>query len=931
MTDELEIRFADVDHFAQEVESNLRMGRALVRYGKPVKLHQTMQVSVCAPETDHKLSLSARVVFAQAGVLGLQLSDMDAKTKANLQQMVESARRPPELMEEAILPDGTGDLAEVGDLEADGSTVVQTRPRGIPSAADTVVGEAPMPIPRGATVLDPVPPECFDGTADRSDSATRPGVIVQASEEPTGDFQEAVVEPVEATSDPPLDPSELAASGAAEPAAAEPQEPQDSQDLDFREPSELRIPPPRTESVLPTEGLVLGPGNTIRLSDGGLLLAAYLTCLKTEQLVVEGQPSAASEDGFTVTIDVQGHQAHVDAIRLRQSGDFTVLGISDPTGLAELLPRLSETVLPLLEGTGLVTSTEDLEIEAEGPVVQRSGESLPAHQPEPQVAPPELPRLEGDWIRFKTRHDLRHEIETNVKNGGLFAQAPPLPIRTRKTLQVEVEGVRLSAELVADVVFADAGRVGFSFLDADGAYRMLSEALSRVESGDIPASSGETGTVDLRSQKPAPSLAGRIHAPLSIGKLLDLQNHRVSDPSNLAETTLLQLFEYMVATNWTGVLKVQSDGQSRRVWMHEGDMAFIEAKPFDEETSLGRILVAQKKVNETSLREALERSKGSSRLVGKMLVLLGIIKRAELVAALREQMRAKMDTAFNWSHGEYETGDWVDPPGDADLVVTKGLSVLARHCRSRFDSLNYSQLETLFGASLGRAVVHEDLDRWATPLQLQPKELRFLELSVDGRKTIHDAVMGSPIGRLGSLRLVSMCLALGALRFRDRSTRIRAAESTVASVPRDETLETLKDLLAVLSTQNHFEVLGVHWSSHHRTFREAWEKVRRKHDPRRPPLSKASREAKEVAAKVVRRVDQAYDALKDATSRTAYRKELFDQTERQYAAEMLVKQGQVAQMRGDRVSAIESLETAVELDPSQRNRALLTAAREGRR
>jgi hypothetical protein len=45
---------------------------------------------------------------------------------------------------------------------------------------------------------------------------------------------------------------------------------------------------------------------------------------------------------------------------------------------------------------------------------------------------------------------------------------------------------------------------------------------------------------------------------------------------------------------------------------------------------------------------------------------------------------------------------------------------------------------------------------------------------------------------------------------------------------------------------------------------------------------------------------------------------------------MLVKQGEVALMRSDRVGAIEALETAVELDPSTRNRQLLTAAREGK-
>ena len=58
---------------------------------------------------------------------------------------------------------------------------------------------------------------------------------------------------------------------------------------------------------------------------------------------------------------------------------------------------------------------------------------------------------------------------------------------------------------------------------------------------------------------------------------------------------------------------------------------------------------------------------------------------------------------------------------------------------------------------------------------------------------------------------------------------------------------------------------------------------------------------------------------------------MFDKTAREYAADMLVKQGEVALMRSDRVEAIELLETAVELNPSKRNQSLLQTAREGRR
>jgi hypothetical protein len=239
----------------------------------------------------------------------------------------------------------------------------------------------------------------------------------------------------------------------------------------------------------------------------------------------------------------------------------------------------------------------------------------------------------------------------------------------------------------------------------------------------------------------------------------------------------------------------------------------------------------------------------------------------------------------------------------------------------------------IFGANMNRRVRHEtDFESIATSLQLQPKELRFLELSLDGQRTIHDAVLGSPAGRLGSLRLVGMCLSMGLIRFTDGDA-IRREKTSVGREP-SAFVRVNKDLderLALFHGMNHFEVLGVHWSAHHRNYRSAYEEAKREFNLRRDPYKDAPEEVLRKVKAVLAILEESYKTLSDPASRGMYRKQLFDKTERQYAAEMLVKQGEVALMRGDRVGAIESLETAVELDPSARNRNLLMSAREGRR
>lgn len=675
------------------------------------------------------------------------------------------------------------------------------------------------------------------------------------------------------------------------------------------------VPALRTVEGSEKAGFDLSPSGRLRVEHPALLLSLYLQALKGDRLLVSGgygQPG----DVVHLEVELERHAQTMDARILERREDFTAIQIPDPSPLADLLPRFTDRLLPILEPIGLATpSTQDLDptSSAESPRGARG-------TTEDDRAPPQVPRLEGEIVRFQRMKDLRHELDVNVKNGGLFVESEPMELRQRVELRFVVGSMPVGRPLSADVVFSNAGRVGFSFVEPQRAYVLLSESLAQVAKA--------ADTADLQApRKPTddiPSFSGKLQPPLPIERLVQLERHRLSNPHQLSETSMIQLFEFVARHRWTGVLDVSTERERRSIFFHQGDVAFVQATPFDEGSSLGRLLVVQKRVNEAHLREALERSKGSHRLLGKMLVLLGFIKRGELIGALREQTRLKVGSSFQWSSGEYRWSPWREPPGDADLVITKSLSVLARYIRGVLESMSSGDVDRLLSGSMQNVLVHQNLEHQASQLLLQPKELRFLELQVDGQKTVHDTITGSPLGRLGSQRLLLECVALGALTFKD-------AEATVASKPNAAAKQwsELNQELDRLRAANHFEVLGVHWSSHHRTYEDAW--TRAKNAYADDDYRNAGTETKDLVRQLRARIDEAYEAVKDTGSRATYRRQLFDRTERQYAAEMLVRQGEVALLRGDRMQAIEALETAVELDPNPRTRHLLASAREGGR
>ena len=123
--------------------------------------------------------------------------------------------------------------------------------------------------------------------------------------------------------------------------------------------------------------------------------------------------------------------------------------------------------------------------------------------------------------------------------------------------------------------------------------------------------------------------------------------------------------------------------------------------------------------------------------------------------------------------------------------------------------------------------------------------------------------------------------------------------------------------------KDFYKILGVSEDVSEKELTKAYRKLARKYHPDANPDDKSAEER-------FKEVSEAYDVLSDPEKRIDYRGELFDATERQYSAEMLIKQGELSLMRGDRIAGLEAFETAYELSPSQKHKKLLANARAGR-
>ncbi len=533
-------------------------------------------------------------------------------------------------------------------------------------------------------------------------------------------------------------------------------------------------------------------------------------------------------------------------------------------------------------------------------------------EPEDPAAPSEPPRLDGDRVLFRHAGDLRRELARNLPSGGLSALSAPLPLREKRRLVFVVGDVPLPVTAEATVVYTDRGTVGFSLSRPAEVCASLENLLHPRE----PEPASAPDTVLER---------GVLAPPLTLPELINLDLYR-----GKLGTSALGLFDRLVHERFRGVLRLSSGQGERTVYLHDGNVAFLETGPFDEASALGRILTSHKRLSDSALRDGLGKARLARRPLGRSLVALGLAKPSDVVSALREQTKIRLETAFEWDSGAYEIVGWRDPSGPDELVMTRGLGVLAHYLRQRLERAPPGQLERALEPRLRVfAEPSSRLDEIGAGLGMPPKELRFLQVSVEGR-TLEEAIRMSPLGRLTALRLTALALGLGLIRVSNRSAPTSGPRPSSADDGR-RLRQELEARLNGLLGQNHFEVLGVHWSSHHRAFPAAYEARLAEFSTVRGRLASAPADVQTIARRCSQRVKEAFEILSDEAKRVQYRHGLFDHTEREYAAKVLTEKGEVALMRGAKVDAIEHLETAAELFPTEQVRGLLRTAREGRR
>jgi len=231
----------------------------------------------------------------------------------------------------------------------------------------------------------------------------------------------------------------------------------------------------------------------------------------------------------------------------------------------------------------------------------------------------------------------------------------------------------------------------------------------------------------------------------------------------------------------TGVLHLDQDGASKRVYFDDGKIVFASSDLTEER--LGEILVRSGKLSRESLEIACKVRESSTGRIGQTLVEMGHISQDELDAHVKGQVESIIRSLVPWRSGFYRA-DLTEGGLDHDLARRdlQTEMILLEAARGLADSdpvrERIGNLESKLRFDKEPAWVGEHL-------RLTPEE-GFVLSRVDGSSTASEIATLSPMGEEQTLRCIYALVVAGVLDLESLPAEPKRAPRRAPGAPRPE-------------------------------------------------------------------------------------------------------------------------------------------------
>lgn len=350
----------------------------------------------------------------------------------------------------------------------------------------------------------------------------------------------------------------------------------------------------------------------------------------------------------------------------------------------------------------------------------------------------------------------------------------------------------------------------------------------------------------------------------------------------------------------TGVLIVKTPNMEKRAYFKLGFLRQIDSNPPDPREMFGVLLRSQGKLSDEDIRKSLELMKEKHIFQGEALLLLGKVKLDELDNLLTWQQNIKLFNLLSIRDFSYE---FKELPSEK---IPKGFNI------NLYGNIFLFLKKTLTINDV-KQFIDENFQSYAQPVKPPPfnpdecfvrkEDKKFYDIIFNTTPPlrVNQLFERSPFPKSETYVTIYAFVRMGFVELR---AKIDTGEFDLKKFT-----ELYKEFTEVM---DYFQILGVHWSSCSEEINSALDKRRKEFRFRETDLPGI----KDLKAKILKRVEEAYNFLREEKNRIEYRKKILDKFAVQTGAQVLFDKGEISlELRGNLSEAYELFASAYDLNP----------------
>ncbi len=394
------------------------------------------------------------------------------------------------------------------------------------------------------------------------------------------------------------------------------------------------------------------------------------------------------------------------------------------------------------------------------------------------------------------------------------------------------------------------------------------------------------------------------------------------------------LFQDIKNEKMTGTAVLEKDGATKKIYFNNGDIIFASSSL--NEDRLAEFLVRTGKITAEQRDTLIEAVRTSGKQEGTVLIERGIVRPADLVDHVNQQVKQIILDLFSWRSGAYQFNEGPLPQAEiVPLSMTTASMIMEGTAALDWQVIRkvLPPPETVLRATAAPSRLFRIAD-------LTPEQKNIYAM-INGSRSIEELCSLSVVGDFNTYKAIYALLAIrmvepGTATAEDARMSARdTARAAGAPAPETDAGKTdpisrdaIQEAYAALNKQDHYQILGVDKTITPAELKKVYFRLAKRYHPDRH-LEPDMADMKNVLETLFTKVHQAYETLSNDFKRNEYDriqvqgtvkspevvKARNEKLEKRAAAAKQFETGMTAFRAGNYWGAEESFKWACQFDP----------------